>query len=395
MRGLFWVLGLFALAVAVSLGAQLNDGYVLFVFPKWMRVEISLNLFIVALFLLLLLSYFLIRLVVVTLGLPARAREYQTQRSREKSVELFLDAVRLLFEGRFGQAMKKAGEAHAQGFAPGLSALLAARAAQRMREDLKQRGWLRRALLDDPRTEAATLMLDAEMLNETRDFEEALAVLQRLQEKHGRHLAALRLELRARQGAGHWDEVLRLARMLEKRGALLPELASQIRLQAHVENIRQRAGEQTRLQAYLGQVPAEELGPRLVAVAARELQVLGGDDAAARLIEGQLTAGEPEESWSSELVDLYGRLKGGNLTARLAQAEKWLAQRPQDGSLLLALGRLCTGQRLWGKAQSYFEASLAVAPLPAAHLELARLFDSLGRVEEANRHFRLSVDQNI
>ena len=76
-----------------------------------------------------------------------------------------------------------------------------------------------------------------------------------------------------------------------------------------------------------------------------------------------------------------------------SQAEKWLAQRPNDENLLLALGRLCIGQRLWGKAQSYLEASLAVAPSTAAHLELARLFDSLGRQEEANRHFRLSVDQ--
>ena len=35
MRGLFWILALFALAVAVSLGARLNEGYVLLVVPPW------------------------------------------------------------------------------------------------------------------------------------------------------------------------------------------------------------------------------------------------------------------------------------------------------------------------------------------------------------------------
>ena len=48
MKGLFWVLALFALAVAVALGARLNDGYVLLVFPPW-RAEVSLNLFVLAL----------------------------------------------------------------------------------------------------------------------------------------------------------------------------------------------------------------------------------------------------------------------------------------------------------------------------------------------------------
>lgn len=392
MRGLFWVLGLFGLAVAVSLGAQLNDGYVLFVFPRWLRLEISLNLFIVAIVLLLVLSYWAVRAIAVVIELPARARAFQQQRNRDKALESFLDGVRLLFEGRFGQALKKAGEAHEQGFAPGMSALVSARAAQRMREEAKQRYWLRRAVADDERSEAATLMLDAEMLNETRDFDEALLVLKKLQEKHGRHLAALRLELRARQGAGHWDEVLRLTRMLEKRGAVLPELATQIRYQAHAENIRLRAGDEGRLLSYLRQIPAAEQNARLTAVAVRALHDLEAHNEVAKLVEAQLGKGDDPARWDNELVELYGKLAGGDRTERLGQAEKWLACRPDDEILLLALGRLCIGQRLWGKAQSYLEASLAVAPTTAAHLELARLFDSLGKVEEANRHFRLSVD---
>lgn len=394
MRALAWVLGLFGLAVAASLGARLNDGYVLFIFPPW-RMEISLNLFIVALLLLFVLLYFLLRGLVLTVQLPVRAREFQERRSREKSVEIFLDAVRLLFEGRFGQALKKADEAHALGFAPGLSALLAARAAQRMREGLKQSGWLRRAMLDDPRTEAATLMLEAEMLNETRDFDEALKVLRKLQEGHGRHLAALRLELRAHQGAEHWDDVLRLSRMLEKRQALLPELAREIQLQAHARNIQLQALDTPRLLTYLRQVPDGERSARLVAAAARQLIALDAHDEAARLIEAQLGDGQENDAWRAEPIQLYGKLTNGDRIARIGHAEKWLACRPQDGSLLLTLGRLCIAQRLWGKAQSYLEASLAVSPSSLAHLELARLFDTLGRAEEANRHFRLSVEQTV
>ena len=43
MRWIFWILGLFALAVAVALALRFNDGYALFVWPPY-RVELSLNL---------------------------------------------------------------------------------------------------------------------------------------------------------------------------------------------------------------------------------------------------------------------------------------------------------------------------------------------------------------
>jgi HemY protein len=52
---------------------------------------------------------------------------------------------------------------------------------------------------------------------------------------------------------------------------------------------------------------------------------------------------------------------------------------------------MCFRKRLWGKAQSYLEASLAVEASQEAHLELARLFDQLERTENANKHYRASA----
>ena len=386
MRTLFWLLAIFALAVAVALGARFNEGYVLLVYPPW-RVEVSLNLLVMGGILAFALLYGVIRGLAVTSSLPARAREYRERSRREQAFHLYQDAVRLLFEGRFGQALRKSAEAHGAGVAPGLSALVAARAAQRMREAGKQMEWLERARAEDPRTEAAALMLEAEMLNESRRFDEAIQVLRRLQERHGRHLAALRLELRARQGAGHWKEVLRLARQLEKRDALLPELAREIKLQAHLARLESEGADAASLSAYLRGVPAAERNPRLAVDAARRLMALGADDEAQALIEGFLER-EDNEDWNSGLVDLYGRLGGGDLAGRIARAEAWLGRHPRDGRLLLALGRLCVRQRLWGKAQSYLEASLGLGEGPEAHLELARLFDQLDRTDEANRHYR-------
>jgi len=393
VKGLFWILALFALAVAVALGAQLNDGYVLVVFPPW-RVEISLNLFGLALLVFLIVIYAVARTVSLTAALPKRAAEYRERRQRERAALVFQDAVRLLFEGRFGQALKKATEAHAAGTAPGLSALIAARAAQRMRESGKQQGWMDRARRDDPRTESATLMLEAEMMNEARRFDDALVALESLQGKQGRHIAALRLELRARQGVGDWDGVLKLARQLAKRDALPVEVISEIRTQAHLANIAKRAGDLAQLNAYLRALPDEERGRRVVMAAAKALTGLGAEGEAQKLIETALE-GAGQSDWQSELVAIYGRLAGAEQTARIARAEAWLRKHPSDAGLLLALGRMCFRQRLWGKAQSYLEASLAVEETQEAHLELARLSDQLERTEEANKHYRASARSEV
>ena len=389
MKGLFWLLALFALAVAVALGAHVNDGYVLLVLPPY-RAEVSLNLFVLALLALFLALYGVLRALSVTFGLPQRAREYRERRQHDLAAGVFQDAVRLLFEGRFGQALKKATEAHRAGTAPGLSALIAARAAQRMRESEKQQGWMERAKLDDPRTEAATLMLEAEMMNEARRFDEALAALDRLQAKQGRHIAALRLELRARQGAGDWDGVLKLARQLVKRDALPVEVVREIRTQAHLANIACRAGDKPQLIAYLRTLPEDERDSRVALAAAKALAALGAEAEAQKLIEAVLD-GSADDAWAPELVSIYGRLAGGDQMARIAKAEAWLRRHPDDARILIALGRMCFRKRLWGKAQTFLDASLAVEVTQDAHLELARLCDQLERPEQANKHYRASA----
>ena len=390
MRGLFWVIALFAAAVAVAMAGRLNEGYVLIVLPPW-RAEISLNFLIVALAVLFVAFYALLRTLALTLGMPKRVQAYRVRRQREKSGLVFQDAVRLLFEGRFGQALKRAGEAYDAGRAPALAALIAARAAQRLGDPERQQTWLARAKEQDVRNEAAALMLEAEMLNESRRFQEALLALDKLQGKLGRHIAAMRLELRARQGIGDWNGVLKLLRQLDKRNALPQEMVRALANKAHLANLARLEDDVQVVANYLRDLSSDERTPEVVLAGTRRLAMLGATLQAQRLIEGLLDQADEDFLWQGELLTLYGSLQGGDEMSRIAQAERWLQQRPEDAGLLLALGRMCVRQRLWGKAQSYLEASLSVEDSQAGHLELARLDDRLERVDEANRHYRAAI----
>lgn len=390
MRGLFWVIALFTAAVAVAMAGRLNEGYVLIVLPPW-RAEISLNFLIVALAVLFVAFYALLRTLALTLGMPKRVLAYRVRRQREKSGLVFQDAVRLLFEGRFGQALKRAGEAYDAGRAPALAALIAARAAQRLGDPERQQTWLARAKEQDVRNEAAALMLEAEMLNESRRFQEALLALDKLQGKLGRHIAAMRLELRARQGIGDWNGVLKLLRHLDKRNALPQEMVRALANKAHLANLARLEDDVQVVANYLRDLSSDERTPEVVLAGTRRLAMLGATLQAQRLIEGLLDQADEDFLWQGELLTLYGSLQGGDEMSRIAQAERWLLQRPEDAGLLLALGRMCVRQRLWGKAQSYLEASLSVEDSQAGHLELARLDDRLERVDEANRHYRAAI----
>jgi len=373
------------MAVGVSLAARYNDGYLLLIVPPY-RIEIALSLAIILFFAAFLLLSLVLRTIGLTLSLPRRFGDYRARRRREKATASLHEAMRLLFEGRFTQALKKAGEAHSGGQEPGLAALLAAQAAHGLREPEKEQEWLGR--VNDPRLDPARLMLEAEMAIDHEQYGEAVSVLHALQNISGRHVAALRLELRAQQGCGNWPEVLKLARVLEKREALAPELVKEIKTLAHQETIRQQQADEGQLLTYLRTIPAKERSLGLTQTSCQVLLEHGVDDEAQRMIEKQLDA-----QWDSDLVQLYGQVRGSDLTSCIARAEKWLPQHPEDAQLLLALGRLCLQQRLWGKAQIYLEASLSLVDQRAVRLELARLFEQTERWDEAMPHYRAAAEQ--
>ena len=222
-----------------------------------------------------------------------------------------------------------------------------------------------------------------------RAFTQAAETLQRLQGHAGRHIAARRLELRAQQGCGNWQEVLRLARLLEKHAALAPAVAQEFKLAAHRENIRRHGADLGMLLDYLRQLPDSENDPCLARSSAEALVESGAASEAQQLIEEQLA-----RQWDSTLLDLYGRLGGNDAIRGIAHGENWLPEHPDDPQLLLALGRLCFAQRLWGKAQSYFEASLSLADQRATRLELARLLEQIDRHDEALPHYRAAAAQS-
>src|SRR5258707_1261534 len=261
--------------------------------------------------------------------------------------------------------------------------VLSALAAQRLRQFGRRDQWLERAKEGNGKWRLARLMTSAELLLEERRFVEARAVLRELNAGRPRHVEGLLLSLRAEQGMANWEEVLRVANLLEKRDAMPTEALDNVRASARIAILSRKSADREGLARCWEDTPrSERIRPKIAAAAARAFIELGDCRKGHRIIEEAL-----ERDWDGALALLYGECTDEDAFERLERAERRLRERPGGAGLLLTLGRLCVQGGVWGEAQSYLEASLATQPTQAAHVALARLFQRGGRNAASNRPF--------
>ncbi|WP_454732112.1 MULTISPECIES: heme biosynthesis HemY N-terminal domain-containing protein [Cupriavidus] len=392
MRLLFWVAILFGGAVGLALFTQFNQSNVVLFYPPY-RVELSLNLALA----LLLLAFFVVWTILTTVRhlseMPGRAAAYRERSRMNRAQAALRESIENLFAGRFARAERTAREAQAWPEQAQTAALIGARAAHRMQEMERRDAWM--AQVTDPEREQARLVSMAELLVDARDAEGALETIAQLQSQGARQIHVQRIALRAHQHLKNWSEVLRLARSLEKRNAIHPVLALRLKQLACEALLEERRHDAEALQDLWRSLSADERrAARIAEPAARYFAVLGRQDEARKIVEDALKV-----NWDSRLVLRYAECaEPGHALPQIQQAEKWLAQHPVDADLYFALGMLCLGEKLWGKAQSSFERALRYADDESqrrlrvrAHLALGRLYEETERPEEAQKHYRESA----
>ncbi|MFA6070487.1 MAG: heme biosynthesis HemY N-terminal domain-containing protein, partial [Janthinobacterium sp.] len=96
-----------AAAIGIAVTARFNPGNVVLFYPPY-RIDLSLNFFLLLQVVLFVLLYLLVRAVRATVRMPAQVAAYR-QRKRERDGNKGLrEALKALFEGRFGHAEKAA-----------------------------------------------------------------------------------------------------------------------------------------------------------------------------------------------------------------------------------------------------------------------------------------------
>lgn len=382
MRATLWLISLFALAAAGAWLAGHNHGTVTLFLSPW-RVDVSLNLAILAMLLVVLLVVMAQKALAALLSLPKQAQRWRVQQKERVTHADLLDAMGHFMAGRFLRARKAAESVldkearlrtvgveldHAVPLRS-LAHIMAAEASHALQDKDKRQHHLAQAVLQAQQGQSAqrqTLTEGAQLraarwLLDDRDAQASLDRLKELPPASGRRVVAMRLQLKAAQLAGHTDQALETAVLLAKHRAFSPTVAESLVASLILELIAGTHDAERLQRVWKKLTPAQTVMPNVAAEAALRLLSLGGSAAMARqwlqAVSAPLLSGQV--AWRESLgLRFVQALEASLADVQGDDAREWLSRietaqqaLPRDPCVQYLAGMLCLQHRLWGKAQ--------------------------------------------
>jgi HemY protein len=382
MRLGLWALGALFVGALIAHFLLGDQGYVLITFRGYL-IEMSVP----ALILVFAVLYALIRLLRrLWLAPRALAEAWVNRGGRSAGIRLTRGLMHMA-EGDFTRGEQMLTRGLKNSTAPLVNYLLAARAAHSQGARDRRNEWLKLAYEALPDAEVTVLLTQAELELEDGDLERALATAQRILDKEPANRAGLALFARTKLAIGD------RAGLVE----LLPRLAQAKIATEQLADIASRTLEALLTDPGLKSEPYAQLWmelpaavrkvPKVLRMHARILDRFGkGDEAIGEILRVL------KRSWEPELVRAYGEVKARDALKQLRRAEGWLKTHAEDAVLLLTAARLCMANELWGKARSYLESSLALAPNPESYALYGKLLDQLGNPDQAAVAYHSGLD---
>lgn len=229
----------------------------------------------------------------------------------------------------------------------------------------------------------------ARMLLEGGSRAAALEVLTDLHARRGRHPQVLGLLARCRRELGHWDELQALVPALRKAGVYGEDELAELQLDIARHRLIDCEDVDALQAAWKALPKAMQRDAGVIEVFAERAGRLGHAELAEPVLRAAL-----KREWNPALVLRYGDPGAEGASVRLKQCEKWLLDHPEDAALHLALGRLCAGESLWGKARTHLIRSLELGPTSAGYDNLGQLLERQGELESAMHCFRNALRIN-
>ncbi|WP_240618227.1 heme biosynthesis HemY N-terminal domain-containing protein [Halomonas heilongjiangensis] len=329
--------------------------------------------------------------VLMRLSRPmSRFKVWNSRTRNRNAMKRTVRGLVALAEGRWKRAEKSLVKAADDSSTPLVNYLSAALAAHYQGHYDQADTLLKRAHLSTEGADTAVGMMQAQLMLDRQQYEEALAILTRLDRQLPNHPQVLKQLKQAYLSVSDWDGLRRLMPRLGAQQLISRQEREQLELRAYRELIIREArdgGDIERVRNLWADMPDHLRGHTELVVLYAEALVRGNQEPIAeRLLRHSL-----KEHWDSRLVLRYGLLNV-DAARQLVYAEKWLQERPNDPDLLLTLGRLSLRNAYWAKAQEYFEASQRQRPSGVVCAELARLYANLGEHNKSQLYYRQSVE---
>lgn len=294
-------------------------------------------------------------------------------------------------EGKFGQAEKTLLNHIHHSENPLLAYMTAANAAHNSGSPERRDNYLREALEASPEAELAIGITQAQLQLEQHQNEQALATLQQLNHHTPGHFFILQLLASTYLTLEDWQKLSQLMPELKKHGQLSTENFLQYEIaitRGQLTNITRNNDPAALQDHWLKISKSLQNRPAIIEHYARCLIELNDTAGAEKILRNYLNS-----NWHNSTIKLYANVDAPANNKILDVIEKWLKAHPQNIYLLQVAGKTCLNLSLWGKARNYFEACLAVHPLPETCLQLARLLEEkMHDSETAANYYRQGLN---
>lgn len=393
MKLLFTIFITLGISIWLGLSIVEDPGLIYFAYKNH-TVEMPLWFGVLALFVAFCLLYYFIRFCSSIFHIPYRVRRWHQHQKLLQTYQAMARGMLDLNQGEWRKAQRQFISTTPEDKAIAAVNFLGAAKAAQASGDLQNRDeYLRKAELANPKALLSIELTRAEFQIESGELAAALNTLTTLKQQHHHHPHILRLLKDLYLKTSDWKCLSELLPQLS-RNRIIPQAEYDALQVTAYRGIVEEASETMsleRLKKLWQQFPSNvKSHPMVLAKYAAGLIRYKAFDEAESLLYYAL-----KKKSDDELVRYYGLCQSSYAAKHLSRAESMLKKDPNNPALLLSLGRIAMQNRLWGKARTYFENSLQLAPNPEVYHEMAALLDKIDEPRLALDYYRQGLHASL
>lgn len=377
-RLIILILVALSMSLLLAYAIQQDPGYIRIAIGHWL-LESNLWVFAVLNLAFIATLFFALSMLRSSVHAGKRLSHFLGHSSQVRAKENTEKGIIAFLEGNWESARKLLTRSARKNTTPIINYLAAAHASNELGQLKEAENLLKKAYESAPDSEFAVGIAQTQIQIHQGQFEAALATLMRLRKTQPHHPFVLKQLKAVYLKLEDWQQIIKLIPLLRKDlkedEATLQEFETLAWTKLLVQKTdeilnRNQLDNATELLASLWKKMPDKICMNVTLVHTYAQQLIRVDQAAESETLLRLTL---NQHWNDDLVALYGTVKGASLSEQLLHAENWLKERPNNATLLLALGRLSLQNELWGKALEYFEASKRLHHTKESMAELCRL----------------------
>lgn len=382
---------LFALIVgcAAFFIGQIEPGNYVKIYAGSYVVELNLLGFILALLIIGIAFYFLLRLFSVAWKAPKSFSLWRSNSNKKKAADALGSGYLSLIKGDWRLAEKHLTSKSESSRIPYVNFLAAAQAAQEQGRMSQRDDYLNMAYQAAPKERLAIGLIKAKLHQTAGQYDQAEATLNDIADIGTKNAQFTAMLMQTYQHTGQWEKAKDLMSVARKQSALPELVLNDIADQGYSASL---VSAENAEQAWKALPREQRQRAENVKVYATHLISNGSTSAAEKLIRTTL-----KSNWSDQLVQLYASLPTDKPAKLRRNVEGWLMARPENAELYLAAGQFAIYEKNLDLATEYLQKAIQLGQLPKAYSLLGSVFEASndsGKALQLYRAGMLSLDEN-